>query len=854
MTNNRAVPGDRTDPSEVTSAPTADAEATAAKGAENHRSQPAAAADEPLGSREAAAWLEALLMVARHYSVESSPERVRVEMEWLANDVPLDGLVEHMGRQLGLGVAFARFKPSLLDPWRLPLLVDLGEGQVALLERLGEGGQVSARLSGDQGLPTTLSIDELIPRIRRVLFVKPLSSVADVRVDDYIKPYEANWFWRMALRDWPRYIDVMVASLLANVLALGSMLFSMQVYDRVIPAQSEHTLWVLFGGLFIALTFAFLMRVARTHITDLLGKRADLRISDRVFGHALRLRNDVRPQSTGSFISQIRELEQVRELVTSTTVTAAVDMPFFLLFAFVMWMIGGPLVWVPLAAIPLLVIPGLLAQRPLARLAREGMREASLRSAMLVEAVQGLDDIKLLRAEPRFQGQWNHANDVSAGIGTRQRFISGLLTSWTQEVQTLVYAGVVLVGAYQVIAGDMTTGVLIACSIMSSRIIAPLSQLAMVMTRWQQAKVALDGLDTLMQRPVDQPPRSQQVSRAALHGDYEFGSVVFRYGKEDPKPVLHIEQLRIRPGEKVAILGRNGAGKSSLLQLLAGMQSPQEGHVMLDGFKLPLLDPSDVRRDVALLNQSASLFFGTVRENITLGMPHATEDELIRALNLSGAAALVQSLQRGLDHPIMEGGKGLSGGQRQTLLLARTLIREPKVLLLDEPTAWLDDAAERQLIQQLEPWLRHRTLVVATHRPAVLQWVDRVIVLEGGRVVADGPRDQLLSGRSDGGRQPSGAGAGAGAGAASAPSMAGAAPQAAAGAARPTGGKPVRPRPVVGKLSAALVKPVVAPAAAAGAVTSALSGAASPTTSASMPASTPTSAPTWGSEQKGGAA
>lgn len=758
---------------------------------------PGAATSEPHKGQEASAWLDALLMVARHYSVESSPERVRVEMAWLANDVALDALVEHMGRQLGLAVAFARFKPSLLDPWRLPLLLDLGDAQVAVIEGIGEGGQVRARLSGDQGLVTTLSIDELVPRVQRVLFVKPLSSVADVRVDDYIKPYEANWFWRMALRDWPRYIDVMVASLLANVLALGSMLFSMQVYDRVIPAQSEHTLWVLFGGLFIALTFAFLMRVARTHITDVLGKRADLRISDRVFGHALRLRNDARPQSTGSFISQIRELEQVRELVTSTTVTAAVDMPFFLLFAFVMWMIGGPLVWVPLAAIPLLVIPGLLAQRPLARLAREGMREASLRSAMLVEAVQGLDDIKLLRAEPRFQGQWNHANDVSAGIGTRQRFISGLLTSWTQEVQTLVYAGVVLVGAYQVMAGDMTTGVLIACSIMSSRIIAPLSQLAMVMTRWQQAKVALDGLDTLMKRPVDQPPRSQQVSRAALHGEYEFGSVVFRYGKEDPKPVLHIDQLRIRPGEKVAILGRNGAGKSSLLQLLAGMQSPQEGHVLLDGFKLSLLDPSDVRRDVALLNQNASLFFGTVRDNITLGMPHATEDELLRALHLSGAAALVQSLQRGLDHPIMEGGRGLSGGQRQTLLLARTVIREPKVLLLDEPTAWLDDAAERQLIQQLEPWLRHRTLVVATHRPAVLQWVDRVIVLEGGRIVADGPRDQLLAARGGGGqRPPAGAATPASAGPTDAQAPA-RSPRSAAGA------------PVKAKLSAALVKPAV---------------------------------------------
>lgn len=702
----------------------------------------------------ARAWLDALLAVARHYRVEGSPERAKVEADWLARDVPLDELVDHMGRQLGLAVVFERFSRDMLDPWRLPLIADLGGQQLAVIEKVGASGEVSLRLSGEHGLLTTLSTAELEGRVLRVLLAKPVASVPDARVDDYIRPYRANWFWQMALRDWPRYGDVMVASLVANVLAMGSMLFSMQIYDRVIPAQSEHTLWVLLGGLLLAVLFGFAMRMARTHLSDLVGKRADLRISDRVFGHALRIRNDARPASTGSFISQIRELEQVRELITSTTVTSLVDMPFFLLFAFVMWGLGGPLVWVPLAAIPLLVIPGLLMQRPLARLSQEGMRESSLRSAMLVETVQGLDDIKLLRAEPRFQGQWNHINEVSANVGMRQRFVAGLLTNWTQEVQTLVYAGVLVVGAYQVMAGNMTTGVLIGCSIMSSRMIAPLAQLSAVMTRWQQAKVARNGLNELMKKPVDQPERSQQVHRPQLRGDYELKNALFRYSPQEPSPIISIEQLRIRPGEKVAVLGRNGAGKSTLLQLLAGMQMPQEGQVMLDGLKLSLIDPSDVRRDVALLNQHASLFYGSLRDNITMGMPHASEDDLVRALRLSGAAALVQQLARGLDHPILEGGKGLSGGQRQTLLLARTLIREPQVLLLDEPTAWLDDASERQLIEQLAPWLRHRTLVVATHRPAVLQWVDRIVVLDAGRVVADGPRDRMMGGARDPGAPP----------------------------------------------------------------------------------------------------
>ena len=372
-----------------------------------------------------AAWLDALLAVSRHYRIESSPERAKVEADWLAQDLPLDGMVDHLARQLGLAVVFDRFRPSMLHPWRLPVIADFGDPLVGVIEKVGPDGEVSVRFSGEKGLLTTLSAEALAKRVRRVLLVKPLASVPDARVDDYIRPYKANWFWQMALREWPRYGDVMAASLVANLLAMGSMLFSMQIYDRVIPAQSEHTLWVLFGGLMLAVLFGFAMRMARTHISDLVGKRADLRISDRVFGHALRIRNDVRPSSTGSFISQIRELEQVRELITSTTVTAAVDMPFFLLFAVMMWTLGGPLVWVPLAAVPLLVLPGLLLQRPLARLSREGMRESSLRNAMLVETVQGMDDIKLLRAEPRFQGQWNHVNEVSGGADPGLRRCAG---------------------------------------------------------------------------------------------------------------------------------------------------------------------------------------------------------------------------------------------------------------------------------------------------------------------------------------------------------------------------------------------------------------------------------------------
>ncbi|MEQ1308803.1 type I secretion system permease/ATPase, partial [Acinetobacter bereziniae] len=565
------------------------------------------------------------------------------------------------------------------------------------------------------------------------------------RVDEYIKPYEKSWFWDIVLKDWKRYTDIMVASMIANILALATIIFSMQVYDRVVPSQSIPTLWVLAGGVLIAAIFEFVLRIARVYLSDIIGKRADLKISDRVFGHALRIRNKDRARSTGSFISQIRELEGVRELVTSTTISAIADLPFFFLFLVIFWMIGGNIFWVMLLVVPLMIVPGFLVQKKLAQLATEGMRESAIRNAILVEAVQGIEDIKLLRAEARFQNQWNHMNEVSADVSMRQRKIVGWLNAWTQKIQGLTYAIVVLVGCFAVMKGDMTTGALVACSILSSRMLAPISQVTGVLGRWQQAKVAKNGLDELMQKPVDRPERAQLIQRKVLLGDYDFKGVVFKYTEDDPRPTLVIPQLKIAVGEKVAILGRNGAGKSSLLQLLAGMQLPVQGKISLDGVDQSLLDPDDIRRDMALLNQNAHLFFGTIRENLTLGAPLATDEEIVRALQITNALEIVEQKKEGLDHTILEGGVGFSGGQKQALLLTRLLLRNPNIVLLDEPTASIDDVSEKVLIQHLKQWLGHRTLVVATHRPAVLQLVDRIIVVHEGKIIKDGPRDAILN-------------------------------------------------------------------------------------------------------------
>ena len=689
-------------------------------------------------------YLQAILLIAKHYRIETSEERIRLQMDW-AGASAADEVVKTIARQIGLSVRKSKFSKEMLNPWRLPVIVVFKDGQVGVVDQADVDHNVSIQMSGDQGLAQSFVASDLQHEIESVYILRPEKSVADARIDEYIKPYESSWFWSIVLRDWKRYIDIMFASLIANILALATIIFSMQVYDRVVPSQSIPTLWVLAGGVLIAAIFEFVLRVARIYLSDIIGKRADLRISDRVFGHTLRIKNSERSKSTGTFISQIRELEGVRELVTSTTISAIADLPFFFLFLVIFWIIGGNLFWVMVLVVPLMIIPAILAQRPLAKLAREGMRESSIRNAILVESVQGIEDIKLLRAESRFQNQWNHMNEMSADISMKQRKIVGVMTAWTQKVQGLTYALVVLVGCFAVISGEMTTGALVACSILSSRMLAPIAQITGVLGRLQQAKVAKSSLDELMKKPVDQPDRAQLIHRSVLLGDYQLNGTLFKYNQDDAKPNLAIAQLAIRAGEKIAILGRNGAGKSTLLQLLSGMQMPQQGNIYLDGLDLSLIDPADIRRDTGLLNQSAHLFYGTIRENLTLGAPLASDDDLIQALKMTGAWSFVQDKKEGLDHLVLEGGLGFSGGQRQALLLSRLLIRQPNIVLLDEPTASIDDVAEKQFIDHLMNWMGHRTLIVATHRRAVLALVDRIIVMNEGKIVMDGPRDQILS-------------------------------------------------------------------------------------------------------------
>ena len=649
-----------------------------------------------------------------------------------------------ISHQMGLETRAVAPGELRLTAWHLPFILQLDNGELAIVHVIAPDGMANVWISGSENLNNQFHIDTLISHSVRALIARPARTVPDARVDTYIRPYKENWLYRIILQDKSVYGYVMIASLIANLLGLAGIIFSMQVYDRVIPAQSFNTLYVLFSGVVLAILFDFLIRRARTHIIDGFGKKADLKISDIVYGHALRVKNSARPTSTGSFIAQLRDIEQVRDVLTSTTLAALADLPFYLVFLVLYWWLAGSLVFIPVIALFVLITPGLLLQGRLKKYATTAMREASLRNAMLVESIHGIEDIKMLQAESRFQQQWNYYNAVTGDAQLKLRSISGGLNVWTHSVQALVYAVTIFIGAPLVIAGDLTTGALVGVSILGSRMLAPMGQLSQIAARIQQAGIAKAGLDNLMRLPVDHPEVETRIHCPRINGNYAVKSAVFSYGGDNAIPALQVRQINISSGDHIAVIGRNGAGKSTLLQALAGLMEPVSGEVVLDDLNMQHIDPADIRRDVGLLTQNSRLFYGTIRDNICMGAPFVTDEQIQDVLVMVGADGFIRKLAKGLDHQIQEGGLGLSGGQRQAILLARLLIRNPQVVLLDEPTAAMDEATEHHFIQNFAKWSAGRTVIFATHRMKMLELANRLIVLENGQVALDDEKERGL--------------------------------------------------------------------------------------------------------------
>lgn len=554
---------------------------------------------------------------------------------------------------------------------------------------------------------------------------------------------KGHWFWGRLFLERLRLTDIVVASFLANILAVVTSLFALQVYDRVIPGQSEATLWVLAVGVGCAIFFEAMLRMSRARIIDQMGKDAEIEISRDLFQRVVDMKLDKRPAPPAGIVHMVREFAAVKEFFTMASVGVVADLPFVVIFLALIYGIAGHVVWIVVAGALLIVLPSILMQGKMARLSRETQGGMSSASRVLTEAAYGLETVKTSRSEPYFQKQWEEIIVLNASKTTEQRSLSAFQTSWGTAIQQATYVCALIAGVYMVFQGELTLGAIIAIGILSTRTLSPIAQLSQTLARWQNMKAALEGLTQIMESKQERDPDRVYFKRSRIRGEIRVQKVKFAH-PGSPTAALDIEALTITAGTRLALLGQNGSGKSTLLRIVAGLFDPTEGDVLIDGVDLRQIDPGDIRRNIGYLPQEIRLFRGTLRENLIAAGGAAKDEELMEALRFGGLDEFVQRHPKGLDLQIADGGEGLSIGQRQSVGLARLYRQDPAIILLDEPTAALDQTLEAALVPRIGKWIGARTCIVATHRPQILSQMNRVGVLQNGRLVAEGERDSVL--------------------------------------------------------------------------------------------------------------
>ena len=631
-----------------------------------------------------------------------------------------------------------------IDTVLLPVILLLDDNEACLLLGWEEGGATARILFPEAGQgSSTLTRDALLARYAGIaIFARPHFRF-DQRTPEVIEVAERHWFWGAVLDQVPVYKDILAAALLINLFALAMPLFTMNVYDRVVPNYGVETLWMLALGVAMVLGLDYGLRLLRGHFIDLAGARIDVRLSALIMERVLGMRMADRPASVGSFAANLRSFESIRDFIASATVTALIDLPFALLFMLVIMWISWPLVFFPVIGAVALLIFSYVVQHRMQELSESTFRAAALRNATLVESLTAIETIKAHGAEGQMQQKWEKTAAFLARVSSQLRLLSASAINGSSTLIQAVNLVSVVAGVYLIHANMLTMGGLIASTMLLSRAMAPLAQIVALLTQYQNARLALVSLEQMMVRPVERSGETAFVHRPEMRGDIEFREVTFAYGA-DSEPSLKNVSLRIRPGEHVVILGRVGSGKTTLQKLVLGLYTPAEGAVLVDGVDLRQLDPADLRRNIGYVGQDSVLFYGTLRENIAIGAPYADDRTIIEAAEVGGLTEFVNRHPQGFDMLIGERGDSLSGGQRQGVAIARAVLLDPPILLLDEPTSSMDFTSEAQFKERLRQFAAHKTVLIVTHRTSLLDLASRIIVVDNGRIVADGPKEQVV--------------------------------------------------------------------------------------------------------------
>lgn len=631
----------------------------------------------------------------------------------------------------------------------LPAVLLLKDGQACLLiEKIDNKRAKIIIPEADAGEEEILieQLSELYTGF--TIFVKP-SFQFDKRSDMSFIPKFKHWFWDTIKMSWPIYSEVLIASLLINLFALALPLFIMNVYDRVVPNNTFQTLWVLAIGVSIIYVFDFVMRGLRGYYIDIAGKKIDVILSASIFEKVMAIRMEARPPSVGSFASNLQEFEAFREFITSATITTVVDLPFVILFLVLIWWIGGAVAVPPLLAVPLILVISFMLQRPLAAVINETFRTSSQRQAILIESLTGLETVKAIGAEGPMQQRWEQIIGYLGKLSLKSRMLSAANVNAATFLQQIATIAVVIVGVYLISDKQMTVGALVACTLLTGRAMAPLSQVAGLLTRYHHARAALGGINRMMALPVEREPGKSFVRRSSFQGAIALKDVSFSYPNQ-PVAALQNISFRVEAGERVGIIGPIGSGKTTIEKLILGLYQPTSGAVWVDGVDLQQIDPADLRKNIAYVSQDPVLFYGTLRDNIVFGAPYVDDQAMLKAAEIAGVTEFANRHPLGFDMPVGERGEGLSGGQRQTIAMARALLLDPPLIVLDEPSNSLDNRSEENLKEQLSQHLDGKTLILVTHRASMLTLVNRLLLVDGGRIIADGPKEQVLEALSGG--------------------------------------------------------------------------------------------------------
>ena len=643
-------------------------------------------------------------------------------------------------RHLGFEASFGQIKLKKIGAGHCPSIGFLHSGEAVIIQQVQKDGSIQLRrFTGSDGE----AVEEILPRKQRADRLKPFMILARRNHSVSATKGKNDWFWGSLAQGKWLYVQVLFAAAITNFLGLSTSLFIMVVYDRVVPNEAIESLIALTIGVLIALGFDFIIKTLRAQFVDRAGKRADGRMSRLIFDKILTMKLDNRRQKSGAMASIVREFDTLREFFTSATLVAVVDLPFIFFFIWVISLIAGPLALIPLVAVPLVIISGLAIQPFLARITKGSMQSNMSKQGVLVETLNGLETVQATGSGRLMRQRFEAAADAQSDLGLKSRMLSQFAINSAASVQQLAQIATIFYGVFLIQDGIITMGAMIAAVILGGRTLAPLSQLAQAMSRANGAREAFRSLSTVMNDEESSHLETRpRLSRPRLTGAVELKGVAYSFPGSN-SPIINNLSLKIPAGQKVAIVGKMGSGKSTLARLLSGLIEPEEGAILIDGVDLRQIDPSDVRRNIGIMLQETWLFSGSVKENLQMGFYEYDDTHILNIAKVSGVDDFVSSHPQGYDLELKERGEGLSGGQRQSINLARALLHEPSLLILDEPTSSMDTGTEKGVIARLKQWSGDRTVIMVTHRNTLLELADRVLVIDQGQVVADTTPERL---------------------------------------------------------------------------------------------------------------